>query len=507
MTIDLTDTNAARSSQRCCRHGGEAGSPGVGMVLTLVVVTDEVDARRRDPGGAARRRREHPSRILVRRSAAPARGGRGWTPRSGSAATRRGRGRPAAALRRSWPSTASVVRAAAAARRPGRRLVARRRARGPGARPARRAGAAPDHRRRRGVAEAARGAGAAGRATTPRATPTWPGPGSPRGAALLAAALDQPPEPVSRRGRSRPSGQPERRPAGRLAGAAGCTCPSTRSAPARARASRRCGCTSAHGDIELTAPGRRGWRRSAIPAQPERPVALQRRDDRRAARRGAAPARPRRHLRSDGALDGEPAAPLARPRAARRGRAGRPPPTRRRHETGTKKPAPRPARETGTRRPRAGAPEASARPTWWSTARDAARGGRGGPAGHQAGRRAGARRVAARRAHRRRRSARRRCTGRARTRRPRDAVDWRRVDVWWGDERFLPAGDPERNETQAREALLDARAARPGPGARDGGQRRAVRRRRRRRGGALRRRAGRARRGPRTTATCRRSTS
>lgn len=38
----------------------------------------------------------------------------------------------------------------------------------------------------------------------------------------------------------------------------------------------------------------------------------------------------------------------------------------------------------------------------------------------------------------------------------RDAVDWRRLDIWWGDERFLPAGDPERNETQAREALLDA---------------------------------------------------
>nr|WP_284290905.1 6-phosphogluconolactonase [Angustibacter aerolatus] len=37
----------------------------------------------------------------------------------------------------------------------------------------------------------------------------------------------------------------------------------------------------------------------------------------------------------------------------------------------------------------------------------------------------------------------------------RDAVDWSRVDVWWGDERFLPSGDPERNETQAREALLD----------------------------------------------------
>jgi 6-phosphogluconolactonase len=38
----------------------------------------------------------------------------------------------------------------------------------------------------------------------------------------------------------------------------------------------------------------------------------------------------------------------------------------------------------------------------------------------------------------------------------RDAVDWSRVDVWWGDERFLPAGHPDRNETQARAALLDA---------------------------------------------------
>ena len=38
----------------------------------------------------------------------------------------------------------------------------------------------------------------------------------------------------------------------------------------------------------------------------------------------------------------------------------------------------------------------------------------------------------------------------------RDAVDWTGVHVWWGDERFLPSGDPERNETQARDALLDA---------------------------------------------------
>jgi 6-phosphogluconolactonase len=37
----------------------------------------------------------------------------------------------------------------------------------------------------------------------------------------------------------------------------------------------------------------------------------------------------------------------------------------------------------------------------------------------------------------------------------RDAVDWRHVDIWWGDERFEPEGDPERNETGARDALLD----------------------------------------------------
>ena len=35
------------------------------------------------------------------------------------------------------------------------------------------------------------------------------------------------------------------------------------------------------------------------------------------------------------------------------------------------------------------------------------------------------------------------------------AVDWSRVDVWWSDERYLGSGDPERNETQARAALLD----------------------------------------------------
>jgi 6-phosphogluconolactonase len=34
-------------------------------------------------------------------------------------------------------------------------------------------------------------------------------------------------------------------------------------------------------------------------------------------------------------------------------------------------------------------------------------------------------------------------------------VDWSRVDVWWGDERFVSADDPERNAGQARADLLD----------------------------------------------------
>ncbi len=33
-------------------------------------------------------------------------------------------------------------------------------------------------------------------------------------------------------------------------------------------------------------------------------------------------------------------------------------------------------------------------------------------------------------------------------------VDWTRVHVWWGDERFVPAGSPDRNEQQAKDALF-----------------------------------------------------
>jgi 6-phosphogluconolactonase len=37
----------------------------------------------------------------------------------------------------------------------------------------------------------------------------------------------------------------------------------------------------------------------------------------------------------------------------------------------------------------------------------------------------------------------------------RDSVDWAQVEFYWGDERFVPRDDPERNELQARQALLD----------------------------------------------------
>lgn len=41
------------------------------------------------------------------------------------------------------------------------------------------------------------------------------------------------------------------------------------------------------------------------------------------------------------------------------------------------------------------------------------------------------------------------------------AVDWGAVEVWWGDERFVAADDDDRNDRQARSALLDSVAVDP----------------------------------------------
>ena len=43
------------------------------------------------------------------------------------------------------------------------------------------------------------------------------------------------------------------------------------------------------------------------------------------------------------------------------------------------------------------------------------------------------------------------------------AVDWSRVDLWWGDERFVPADDADRNAKQALD-LLAGRCGSTRPG-------------------------------------------
>lgn len=37
----------------------------------------------------------------------------------------------------------------------------------------------------------------------------------------------------------------------------------------------------------------------------------------------------------------------------------------------------------------------------------------------------------------------------------RSAIDWSTVHLWWGDEKFLPAGDDERNDIWARRSFID----------------------------------------------------
>ena len=63
MMIELTDTNSAAIAAEFVRARTKAGSPAMGMVLTLVIVADEDDAddALRRPAQASR---EHPARVL-----------------------------------------------------------------------------------------------------------------------------------------------------------------------------------------------------------------------------------------------------------------------------------------------------------------------------------------------------------------------------------------------------------------------------------------------------------
>src|SRR6476620_8111574 len=41
------------------------------------------------------------------------------------------------------------------------------------------------------------------------------------------------------------------------------------------------------------------------------------------------------------------------------------------------------------------------------------------------------------------------------------AVDWSRVEFWWGDERFVPADDADRNAKQALDLLVGPLSLKP----------------------------------------------
>ena len=193
MKIDLTDTTASKINKALVQGRRAIGTPAVGMVLTLVIVTDEENAY--DALKAANdASREHPSRTLVvikRRLPLAARPHQVAPRRRGAGGRGRGHRRDgrAAAVRRGRRPRPVGGPAAAAAGRAGRRLVAGERADRPGQGPAGRAGAAPGHRHvRRRAARA--GAAARAEAYTPgdtdlawtRITP-W--------RSMLAAALDQ----------------------------------------------------------------------------------------------------------------------------------------------------------------------------------------------------------------------------------------------------------------------------------------------------------------------------
>ena len=278
------------SPQRCWRRQPcSAGSPAMGMVMTMVVVVPDDDAE--EALEAAREAaREHPSRLLAviigsgarvlpdrRRDPRPAR-----APPASGAHPARGPGRPA-------PRVGGPP--AAAPRLPRRRLVADGSTAGPCRGPVGRLGTrritdaalAPPGRARAMLDQCESYAPGNTDLAWTRITP-W--------RALLAAALDQISAKVTRH-RHRRARQPERGPPRRLAGrpAGG------RWAPVAPRAPASPWCCSPPGRRRSSGPDRRSPRRAegARPAGPAgRPAPAY---CPRAADRGAASARPRRRLR------------------------------------------------------------------------------------------------------------------------------------------------------------------------------------------------------------------
>ena len=195
MMIELTDTNSAGIAAEFVRARTRAGSPAMGMVMT------HGHRRRRGrrrpmrwtwPGEASH---EHPARVL----GVILGDGRGRRAGQRPGRQRRRlerRDRPDPADRRGGQAPRVGGAAAAAARLPRRRLVADRRRRR--IRPRTRSGSWPSDgsptRPRLARARPRRCTPSA--RPTPRATPTWPGPGSRRGARCW------PPPSTSTRSRS-----------------------------------------------------------------------------------------------------------------------------------------------------------------------------------------------------------------------------------------------------------------------------------------------------------------
>ncbi|HEV2798767.1 MAG TPA: oxidoreductase, partial [Nocardioides sp.] len=61
--IELTDTNSSKIAAEFVRARTRAGSPAMGMVMTLILVAPEDDAAEA-MAAAKRASREHPSRVL-----------------------------------------------------------------------------------------------------------------------------------------------------------------------------------------------------------------------------------------------------------------------------------------------------------------------------------------------------------------------------------------------------------------------------------------------------------